>query len=147
MEPTAGSREPHIRQKSFAFGQGDGKTDQPGEVQRELSADSKSLSASPAEVAEPASPAPEKALPSIWLQRLRLITHVTFCLYLGLLLIVLPWKESVWTANHLLAGYPAMRAVYNSYFFRGVVTGLGLLDVWIGISAAVQYRENKPLRP
>jgi hypothetical protein len=36
-----------------------------------------------------------------------------------------------------------LRVFFHSYFVRGLVTGLGLVDLWLGISEAVQYREKK----
>lgn len=85
--------------------------------------------------------APEHAEP-IWAQRLKLVVFVVFCVELGILLIYLPWQP-VWTNNSLLTNYPTARAIVDHYFTRGAASGLGLVDVWIGIWAAVQYREKK----
>jgi hypothetical protein len=84
---------------------------------------------------------PEPAEP-VWGQRLKLVIFVLFSVELGMLLIVLPWTP-VWTHNSLLAGHPDLRGVLHHYFTRGAVTGLGLVDMWIGIWSAVQYREKK----
>lgn len=93
-----------------------------------------------------ATPRPEFVVPEpaepLWAQRIKLVIFVFFSVWLGMLLIVFPWTP-VWTHNSLLAGYPAARAVLHHYFTRGAVTGLGLVDIWIGIWAAVQYREKK----
>lgn len=78
----------------------------------------------------------------VWAQRLKLVIFVLFCVELGMLLVVLPWTP-VWTQNSLLAAHPELRAAFQHYFTRGAVTGLGLVDMWIGIWAAVQYREKK----
>ena len=59
-----------------------------------------------------------------------------------MLLFVLPWTP-VWTNNSLLAGHAQLRAFLHSYFTRGAITGIGLVDIWIGIWSAVQYREHK----
>ncbi len=77
---------------------------------------------------------------TIWLHRLSLVIFVIFCIELGMLLSVLPWTR-VWTDNSLLNAYPSLRTVFQNNFFRGVVTGLGLVDVWIGIWEAVHYRD------
>jgi hypothetical protein len=42
----------------------------------------------------------------------------------------------------LLSPFPALRAIVASGFARGVATGLGLLNVWIGFWEAIQYREE-----
>ena len=49
----------------------------------------------------------------------------------------------LWNANSLLADFPLARSVYQNLFFRGAVTGLGIIDIWVGISQAVRYHERK----
>ena len=78
---------------------------------------------------------------TLWLHRLSLIIFVIFCIELGMLLTVLPWTR-VWTENTLVASRPAWRALVQDNFVRGVVTGIGLVDIWIGIWEAVHYRES-----
>jgi hypothetical protein len=71
------------------------------------------------------------------------VVYVIFCLELGFLLILLPWTQ-YWTSNTLLASLPWLRPILGHNFVRGVVSGLGLLDLWIGISGAVSYRDPAP---
>jgi hypothetical protein len=80
--------------------------------------------------------------PPIWMQRFFLISIVIFCLWVGLVLSVLPWTP-VWTENNIVIGFPRLRALLSTGFVRGLATGLGLLDLWIGISEAVQYRDRR----
>ncbi len=92
---------------------------------------------------QPASAAadePPVSRTTIWLHRISLVIFVIFCIELGMLLSVLPWTR-VWTDNALLAAHPSWRAVLQDNFVRGVVTGMGLIDVWIGIWEAVHYRD------
>ena len=93
---------------------------------------------------EPGEPAPSGAVPAsratIWRHRIYLVIFVLFCVEMGLLLAYLPWTRS-WTENRLLAGHPGLRLILGDDFVRGVVSGLGLVDVWIGIREAVQYRD------
>ena len=77
---------------------------------------------------------------TIWLHRLSLVIFVIFCIELGLLLAVLPWTR-IWTGNSLIAAHPGWRALVQDNFVRGIITGLGLVDVWIGIGEAVHYRD------
>ncbi len=77
---------------------------------------------------------------TIWLHRISLVIFVIFCIELGMLLSVLPWTR-VWTDNSLLTAHPSWRALLQDNFVRGVVTGMGLIDVWIGIWEAVHYRD------
>ncbi len=76
-----------------------------------------------------------------WLQRVWLVVFVLFCLEVGIILTVLPWTR-LWTDNALLAPYPAIKDVLNNGFVRGIVSGLGLIDIWMGVVEAITYREN-----
>ena len=80
----------------------------------------------------------------IWLQRLSLLVLVLFCVYLGVLLTILPWWKRVWDQNLWIQSRPMLAAVLNSGATRGLISGLGLLDIWIGISEAVHYRDARP---
>lgn len=77
-----------------------------------------------------------------WMQRVSLVVFVVFCIELGILLTVLPWTR-VWTENSLLVGYPAIQSFVQQGFVRGIMTGIGLLDIWIGVWEAVHYTEVK----
>ena len=74
------------------------------------------------------------------MHRLSMVIFVAFCVELGMLLIVLPWTR-LWTDNSLLAASPAWHTLAQDNFIRGVVSGLGLVDVWLGIRAAMGYRD------
>ncbi len=77
----------------------------------------------------------------IWGRRIFMVILVLFCIELGMALVVLPWL-SVWTANSLLQSYPQLQSLLGNYFVRGAFTGLGLIDIWIGVWEAVHYRDN-----
>jgi hypothetical protein len=68
--------------------------------------------------------------------------YVVLIVYLGLVVAYLPWTEA-WTQNSLLLRFPAVRAFLGSNFTRGVVSGIGLVDIWMGVSEAVSYRARK----
>lgn len=83
------------------------------------------------------SPAP------VWLQRMSLIVLVLFCLYIGVIVAVLPWTPRYWDHNAWLVGHPAVHAVMRQGWMRGLLSGLGLLDIWIGVSEAIHYRDHR----
>jgi hypothetical protein len=87
------------------------------------------------------SPQPPSSV-AIWIDRIALVIRVVFYIELGMLLAVLPWTR-LWTDNNLVSSLPNLRQVLQLNFVRGLVTGIGLVDVWIGIWEAVRYRENK----
>ncbi|HEU5337528.1 MAG TPA: hypothetical protein VFU27_16285 [Terriglobales bacterium] len=78
----------------------------------------------------------------LWARRLGLLVFVLICLELGIALVILPWTR-VWTYNNLLLDYPTVRMWAANTFVRGAFSGLGLIDIWLGIWEAVSYRENK----
>jgi len=79
----------------------------------------------------------------VWLQRLSLFVLVLFCVYLGVLVMVLPWWTRVWDRNMFIQAHPWLAAVLHNGAVRGIISGLGLLDIWIGISEAVHYRDYR----
>lgn len=80
--------------------------------------------------------------PPVWIQRFFLVTTVVFCLWVGFVMAVLPWQP-VWTDNALVTNFPTLRWLLGTGFVRGLATGLGMLDLWIGISEAVHYRDRR----
>jgi hypothetical protein len=78
----------------------------------------------------------------VWLQRLSIVILVVFCFYVGLLLFLLPWTR-YWQENHYLLTLPALGPLLNSGITRGIISGVGLLDIWIGIAEIVQYHEYR----
>ncbi len=98
----------------------------------------------PGNVAEPPKPAEQPqanvSRATVWLHRLSLVIFVIFCIELGMVLAALPWTR-VWSDNSLVAAHPSWRALLHDNFVRGAVTGVGLVDIWIGIWEAVHYRD------
>jgi hypothetical protein len=76
----------------------------------------------------------------LWMRRLSLAVFVVLCVWVGLILVVLPWTHA-WTDNGLLLRNLSLRSIASLNFVRGLVSGLGLINVWMGISEAVNYRE------
>src|SRR5579859_1216433 len=84
------------------------------------------------------------AVAPVWLQRLSLFVLVLFCVYLGVLVMILPWWTRVWDNNVFIESRPALAAVLHNGAVRGFISGLGLLDIWIGVSEAIHYRDHRP---
>ena len=77
----------------------------------------------------------------VWLQRLSLLVLVLFCFYIGGLLTVLPWSPRYWDQNGWLLAHPAVHTVLLRGWVRGLVSGVGLIDIWIGVSELLHYRD------
>ncbi|MFY9906290.1 MAG: hypothetical protein WBX02_10405 [Terriglobales bacterium] len=94
---------------------------------------------------DPASASASSRSPSgarLWLRRMGVLVFVFFCATLGVMLMILPWRPE-WSDNPLLLPYPTLRAFVAGGFARGVSTGLGVINVWIGFYEAIQYREEE----
>lgn len=76
----------------------------------------------------------------LWFHRLTALTFVFLCATLGVTLVVFPWRDE-WAHNSLVFSYPWLQRVLASGFVRGMCSGLGLLDIWIGFWEAVHYHE------
>jgi hypothetical protein len=84
---------------------------------------------------------PEQHRTPGWLRRVDLFLRVIVRLYLGLLVLALPWTH-LWDENHLFNLVPQIAWLANNGVVRGIVSGLGLLNIWIAISDAIGYRES-----
>ena len=84
---------------------------------------------------------PRHSLLQLWLHRVSVFLFVLIAAVAGVLLIILPWTPG-WTDNYLLLSYPSLRTLVASGFFRGICSGLGLLDIWIGFWEALHYHEQ-----
>ncbi len=88
---------------------------------------------------EPAGPEPSAL--QLWLHRISVFLFVLISAVAGVLLIILPWTPE-WTDNYLLLSFPGLRTIVSNGFFRGICSGLGLLDIWIGFWEALHYHEQ-----
>ncbi len=78
----------------------------------------------------------------LWLHRSSVFLFVLISAVAGVLLVILPWTPE-WTDNYLLLSFPWLRSFISTGFFRGLCSGLGLLDIWIGFWEALHYHEHQ----
>jgi hypothetical protein len=83
---------------------------------------------------------PQSAL-QLWMHRTSVFLFVLISAIAGVLLVILPWTPE-WTDNYLLLSYPWLRTLISTGFFRGLCSGLGLLDIWIGFWEALHYHDH-----
>lgn len=79
----------------------------------------------------------------VWLQRLSLVVLVLFCFYIGGLLTVLPWWPRYFDSNAWLLAHPAIGSFLSRSWMRGILSGIGLIDIWIGVSELLNYRDYR----
>ncbi len=63
---------------------------------------------------------------------LALLLSVASSLMVGLVLVVVPWT-GLWEGNQLLQPYPVIRQVLMNSFARGAVSGLGFVNLLLGL--------------
>ncbi len=114
--------------------------------QPELISPSSSASPAPESGALPgASPGPSAAsippqrIPR-WLERAELFLRVLVRMYIGLAVFYAPWSSLFWDQNPLFVQYPTLSIVAANGAVRGIVSGLGLLNLWIAFQEAIRFR-------
>lgn len=86
-------------------------------------------------------PKPHTGL-QLLLHRTSVFLFVLISAVAGVLLVILPWTPE-WTDNYLLLSFPWLRTLVSAGFFRGLCSGLGLLDIWIGFWEALHYHDHQ----
>lgn len=84
--------------------------------------------------------------------RLTVIFFIIVCLEAGVALTLLPWMSfgglGDWGDNYLLAlavettGLPIIQSTVASPWFRGAVTGLGVLNLFIAFWEIANFKKN-----
>jgi hypothetical protein len=84
--------------------------------------------------------------------RLTVIFFIIVCLEAGVALTLLPWMSfgglGDWGDNHLLAllvettGLPIIQSTVASPWFRGAITGLGVLNLFIAFWEIANFKKN-----
>jgi hypothetical protein len=66
-----------------------------------------------------------------WQSRLLGICMAIFTFEIGLFLVIFPWMDDTWSGNYLQKLIPVLRGVWGDPYFRGALTGLGLVNIYI----------------
>jgi hypothetical protein len=83
-------------------------------------------------------------------ERLTVIFFIILCLLLGLYLILSPWDTlfGPWGENYVLvflsdkSGFPILRQTVASTWFRGAVTGLGVVNIIIAVWEMLHFNQS-----
>jgi hypothetical protein len=86
---------------------------------------------------------------SVMSAKLTIIFFILICFEIGVLLVILPWVPSPsWNENYLLvlaaekAHWPWFALAMKSGYVRGAVTGLGLLNILLGVWEIVNFKRT-----
>jgi hypothetical protein len=86
-------------------------------------------------------PLPQVKPASSGQRRLWLVLFALFAFDIGIFLVVFPWLDS-WTLNHLPNFFPGheieLQDLWDDPYFRGSLSFLGLLNVYIAFGQALQ---------
>lgn len=86
------------------------------------------------------SPATRPKKPSIiirWHRRVLGLCLVIFALELGLFLLIYPWRHE-WTLSWIPVHSPQLFGLWMSAPFRGAISGLGLLNLYVALAELFQ---------
>jgi hypothetical protein len=72
-----------------------------------------------------------------WLERAELFIRVLLRMWIGVIVCILPWWRLVWDDNPLFSQNPTLGSIATNGAVRGLVTGLGLLNLWIAFRDAM----------
>ena len=77
-----------------------------------------------------------------WLVRAELFLRVLLRIYIGLAVCYAPWSPMFWDQNPLFARFPTLSIYAANGAVRGIVSGLGLLNLWIAFQDALRFRNR-----
>jgi hypothetical protein len=68
-----------------------------------------------------------------WLERFELLLRVMLRIYIGLAVCYAPWSRAFWDQNPLFLQFPLLGDLAASGAVRGIVSGLGMLNLWVAL--------------
>jgi hypothetical protein len=77
-----------------------------------------------------------------WLQQSERFLRVIVRMYLGLLVCCAPWYPAAWDNNPLFASSPSLQHFVTLGAVRGLVSGLGILNLWIAVREALRRADD-----
>ena len=66
---------------------------------------------------------------------------ITVRIFVGVIVLVLPWSP-LWDNNHLLQAFPHLATLLSYGATRGVVSGMGLMNLWIAVDDTLHRSER-----
>jgi hypothetical protein len=97
---------------------------------------------SPGSAPEPQAFEPQPHRVPRWLERIELFLRVMLRMYIGLAICYAPWSHTFWDQNPLFLQFPALADFAASGAVRGMVSGLGLLNLWVAFHDAIRHRDG-----
>ena len=76
------------------------------------------------------------------MERVELTLRVMVQIYVGIAVCYVPWSRIIWDQNPLFLQFPSLSIFAASGAVRGIVSGLGLLDLWIAFEYVIRRRDG-----
>ncbi len=86
---------------------------------------------------DPQSAAVPETRRASWPSKLLSLVFVIFCFDVGVFLVVFPWLD-YWETNSLAAYAPWLADMWGNPYFRGALSGLGLVNIYISFLEIVR---------
>jgi hypothetical protein len=81
-----------------------------------------------------------------WYQKVSAVLLVTFCLEIGLFLLIFPWT-GYWDNNYFSLLTPEWRQYWINPYFRGAISGLGIGNLYISVGEVLRLRRFTKKQP
>jgi hypothetical protein len=82
---------------------------------------------------------PIEPVRSPWYHKLGMLLFIIVCFEVGVFLLVFPWMD-YWSSNSIAGMASWMRDVWDSPYFRGALSGLGLVNIYISLVEVFRLR-------
>jgi len=69
--------------------------------------------------------------------RLLRLCFAIFTFEIGLFLTVFPWVD-IWSMNYFSGWLPALENVWDNPYFRGAITGVGLVNIYVACAEVLR---------
>jgi hypothetical protein len=77
-----------------------------------------------------------------WLERAELFLRVLLRMYIGITVCYAPWSPLFWDQNPLFTRFPTLGVYAAHGAVRGIVSGIGLLNLWIAFRDVIRHRDG-----
>jgi hypothetical protein len=76
-----------------------------------------------------------------WYPKFKILLFIVFAFEIGFFLMLFPWLQG-WDRTSIPAMIPWLAQVWDNTFFRGAITGLGAVNVYISLLEVGRLRRG-----
>jgi hypothetical protein len=74
-----------------------------------------------------------------WIHKLGILLFIIVCFEVGAFLLIFPWTQQ-WETNSLANLAPWVRDAWGNSYFRGALSGLGVVNIYISLAEVIRLR-------